>query len=52
MPDCAVAICDAQGLGMQHCCSEWVLLSHGQSQKSTEGRVDGGGGEVLKSQPG
>lgn len=52
MPDRAVTTCEAQGLGMQHCCSYGVLLSHGQGKKSTEGRVDGGGGEVLKCQPG
>lgn len=52
MPDCAMATCDAQGLGMQHCRSYGILLSHGQGQKRAEGCVDGGGGEVLKGQPG
>lgn len=47
-----MSTCDAQGLSMQHCCSYGVLLSHGQGQKSTEGCEDGGGGEVLKVQPG
>lgn len=52
MPDCAMATCDAQWLGMQHRCSHGVLLPPGQGQKTTEGWVDGGGGEVLDGQPG
>ncbi|TNN81389.1 hypothetical protein EYF80_008445 [Liparis tanakae] len=40
MPDCVVTICDAQRVGMQHCCSYGVLLPSGQGQESTEGRVD------------
>jgi len=51
MPDCVMTICDAQRVGMQHCCSYGVLLPSGQGQESTEGRVDGGGGEVLEGQP-
>lgn len=52
MPDCAMTSCDTQGLGVQHCRSDGVLLSAGQRQESTEGGVDGGGGEVLEGQPG
>lgn len=52
MSDGTMATCDAQRLGVQHGCRYGLLLSNGQSQKTTEAGVDGGGREVLKGQPG